>query len=141
MVLATDGLDFIDKKERESWLGLRSLVCVEAHREETQTGKKSVEKRYYLTSHEPDAERLQKLIREHWSIENKCHWILDMTWNEDQSRIRKQNAAQNVALLRKLALNLLKKDTTIKDTIRGKRLQATFSEEILEGFLKIGDSK
>jgi predicted transposase YbfD/YdcC len=141
IVMATDGLDFIDKKERESWLGLRSIVCVEAHREEIQTGKKSVEKRYYLTTHQPDAEVLQKLIRGHWGIENGCHWILDMTWNEDHSRIRKGNAAQNVALLRKLALNLLKADKSVKDTIRGKRLQATFSEKILENFLKLGSSK
>lgn len=141
IVLATDGLDFIDKKERESWLGLRSIVCVEAHREEIQTGKKSVEKRYYLTSHKPDAEVLQKLIREHWGIENQCHWVLDMTWDEDQSRIRKGKAAQNVALLRKLALNLLRSDLTVKDTIRGKRLQAAFSEEILGAFMKLNTSK
>lgn len=141
VVLATDGLDFIDKKERESWLGLQSIVCVEAHREEVQTGKKSVEKRYYITSHKADAKMLHGLIRGHWGIENQCHWILDMTWNEDQSRIRKGNAAQNVALLRKLALNLLKTDTVVRDTIRGKRLQATFSEEILENFLKLEISK
>lgn len=64
-----------------------------------------------------------------------------MTWKEDESRIRKANAAQNVALLRKLALNLLKADTTVKDSIRGKRLQATFDENILTTFLKLNISK
>jgi len=141
IVMTTDALDRIDKLERESWLGLRSIVCVEAHREEMSSGKKSVEKRYYLSSREPHAEELQKLIRQHWGIENQCHWILDVTWQEDASRIRQSNAAQNVALLRKMALNLLKADTSIKDTVRGKRLQATFDENILSQFLRIDCSK
>lgn len=137
VVLATDALDWIDKKERESWLGLRSIVCVESHRKELGTATNSVERRYYLTSHQPDAEKLQALIRQHWAIENSCHWILDVVWNEDGARIRKQNAAENVALLRKMALNLLKANTSVKDTIRGKRLQAAFNEEILEQLLSI----
>ena len=141
IVMATDALEGIDKLECESWLGLQSIVCVEAHREELNTGKSSVEKRYYITSHKPDADLLQKFIRQHWAIENQCHWILDVTWKEDASRIRKKHAAENVALLRKLALNLLKADTTVKDTIRGKRLQATFSETILSQFLRINVSK
>ncbi|MDB9741602.1 ISAs1 family transposase, partial [Akkermansiaceae bacterium] len=137
VVLATDALSWIDKNERESWLGLKSLVCVESHREDISSGKSSVEKRYYLTSHKPDAQKLQKLIRQHWLIENSCHWILDVVWDEDSSQIRKGNAAENVALLRKVALNILKVDTTIKDTIRGKRLQATFSEDVLEKLLAL----
>ena len=139
IVLATDALSWIDKNERESWYGLKSLVCVESHRKDLSSSKSSVERRYYLTSHEPDAENLQKLIRQHWAIENSCHWILDVVWNEDNSRIRKGNAAENVALLRKLALNILKADTTLKDTIRGKRLQATFNDDVLEKllFLKV----
>lgn len=141
IVMATDALEGIDKLERENWLGLESIVCVEAHREERSTGKSSVEKRYYITSHKPDAELLQKLIRQHWGIENQCHWILDVTWKEDASRIRKKHAAENVALLRKLALNLLKADTSVKDTVRGKRLQATFCETILSQFLRIDISK
>ena len=141
IVMATDALEGIDKLERESWSGLRSIVCVEAHRKELSTGKSSVEKRYYITSHKPDAELLGKLIRQHWGIENQCHWVLDVTWKEDASRIRKSNAAENVALLRKLALDLLKADKTVKDTVRGKRLQATFSETILSQFLRIDLSK
>jgi len=137
VVLATDALLWIDKNERESWHGLRSLVCVESHREQTSSGKSSIERRYYLTSHEPDADKLQRLIRQHWAIENSCHWILDVVWDEDSSRIRKKNAAQNVALLRKMALNLLKTDTTVKDSIRGKRLQATFNDDLLAQFLHL----
>jgi len=137
VVLATDALLWIDKNERESWFGLRSLVCIESYREQIGSGKTSTERRYYLTSHEPDAEKLQRLIRQHWAIENNCHWVLDVVWNEDSSRIRKKHAAQNVALLRKLALNLLKADSSVKDSIRGKRLQATFNEDILAQFLHL----
>jgi len=135
VVLATDYLEWIDKNERDSWLGFKSIVCVEAHREEINTGKKSVQKRYYITSHEPDAQKLSKLIRQHWSIENQCHWILDVTFDEDQCRARKGNAALNLAMLRKIALSLLKQDTAIKDTIRGKRYQAALDENILESIL------
>ena len=137
VALATDALLWIDKNERESWYGLKSLVCVESHRTDNKSGAKTVERRYYLTSHEPNAEKLQKMIRQHWAIENSCHWVLDVVWDEDSSRIRNPNAAQNVALLRKIALNLLKSDTTVKDTIRGKRLQATFNEDLLAQFLRL----
>jgi predicted transposase YbfD/YdcC len=135
VVLATDALGWVDKMERESWLGLGCFLCVESHREEVSTGKKSVEKRYYLSSHKPDAKALQKMVRQHWAIENSCHWVLDVVWNEDASRIRKGNAAENVALLRKIALNVLKAETSVKDTIRGKRLRAAFSEDVLGQFL------
>ena len=114
---------------------------MEVHREEKSTGNHSVERRYYRTSHQPDTALLQKFIRQHWCIENQCHWILDVTWKKDASRIRKVNAAQNIDLLRKLALNLPKADMTIKDTVRGKRLQATFYENILTQFLQLLPSK
>ncbi len=137
VVLATNALEWIDKNERQSWLGLKSLICVESYREDLITEVSSTERRYYLTSHEPDAEKLQKMIRQHWAIENSCHWVLDVVWDEDSSRIRKANAAENVALLRKMALNLLKVDTTVKDTIRGKRLQAAFNDEVLARLLNL----
>ncbi len=83
----------------------------------------------------PDAKRLAELIRQHWSIENQCHWILDVTFGEDQCRARKGNATINLAMLRKVALSLLKHDTTIKDTVRGKRYQASLDENVLEAIL------
>jgi len=135
IVLSADSLDLIDKKERESWLGLKSIVCVEAHREDKSTGNKSIQKRYYITSHEADSDKLQMLIRQHWAIENQCHWILDVTFNEDQSRVRKGYAAINLAMLRKVTLSLLKQDTTIKDTMKGKRYQAALDEKALEQIL------
>jgi len=135
IVLSSDSLDLIDKKERESWLGLKSIVCVEAHREDKSTGVKSIQKRYYITTHQADSEKLQRLVRQHWAIENQCHWILDVTFNEDQSRARKGHAASNLAMLRKVTLSLLKQDTAIKDTMRGKRYRAALDENTLEQIL------
>ncbi len=97
VVLATDSLWWIDKLERQDWSGLRSVVCVESHREQIGSGEKSVQKRYYLTSLAPDASRLLQLIRQHWSIENQCHWVLDVTFDEDQCRVRKDHAGASPA--------------------------------------------
>jgi predicted transposase YbfD/YdcC len=77
------------------------VVELTSEREFTN-GSRSTEKRYYLTSHAPDAEKLLDLIRRHWGIENRCHWVLDVTFNKDQCRARMGHAAQNLALLRKL---------------------------------------
>jgi predicted transposase YbfD/YdcC len=135
VVLATDSLWWIDKLERESWMDLRTVVCVESHREELGSGRKSVQKRYFLTTHKPDAPLLQQLIRQHWLIENQCHWVLDVTFDEDQCRARKDHAAQNLAMLRKVCLSLLKQDTSIKDSLRGKRYRAALDESVLENIL------
>jgi len=134
-ILATNAIDWIDESERKHWLGLKGIVCVESTRLIQRTKESSTEKRYYLTSNEPDAENLATLIRNHWSIENQCHWVLDVVWNEDASRIRKGNAAQNVALLRKMALNLLKIDSSVTASMPKKRLMATLNVEKLEKFL------
>jgi predicted transposase YbfD/YdcC len=139
-VKITDYLDWFEPNERKHWLGLRSVVEVTSTRE-LSNGSKSTEKRYYLTSHAPDAEKLLDLVRRHWGIENRCHWVLDVTFNEDQCRARMGHAAQNLALLRKLTLNLLRSDQTVKDTIRGKRIRAALCEKTLEAFLKLNNSK
>ena len=140
-IKATDYLDWLEPQERKDWLGLRSVIEVTSTRELTD-GNTSLEKRYYLTSHAPvAAEKLLELIRSHWGIENRCHWVLDVTFNEDQSRVRMGHAAQNLALLRKLTLNLLRADKTVKDTMRGKRIRAALCEKTLAAFMKINDSK
>jgi predicted transposase YbfD/YdcC len=135
VVKVTDYLDWFDPADRKHWLGLRSLVEVTSTR--ILKGETSTEKRYYLTSHAPDAEKLGDLVRRHWGIENRCHWVLDMTFDEDGCRARKGNAAENLALLRKLTLNLLRHDQTIKDTMRGKRIRAALCEKTLETLLKL----
>ena len=135
-VRVTDYLDWFEPTERKHWLGLRSLVEITSTRHIKEDV--SVEKRYYLTSHKPEAEKLGDMVRRHWGIENCCHWVLDVTFDEDQCRARKGHAAENLALLRKLTLNLLRHDKTIKDTMRGKRIRAALCEKTLQTLLKIG---
>ncbi len=133
IVKATGYLDWFEPAERKHWLGLRSLVEITSIR--GHKGEISTEKRYYLSTHAAEAAKLGDLVRRHWGIENRCHWVLDMTFDEDHCQACKGNAAESLALLRKLTLNLLRHDQTIKDTMRGKRIQAALSEPILETLL------
>jgi len=100
-------------------------------------GKKTKEVRDFLSSLPPQVERLATLIRGHWGIENRLHWSLDVTFNEDQSRIRQGHAAENAGLLRRLALSILKQDTRYSDSLRCKRLRAGWETSTLEHFLLI----
>jgi predicted transposase YbfD/YdcC len=136
----TDHLDWLDAKERRSWLDLRCVVHVRSVRLKAD-GSRSEEDRYWLTSLAPDAEKLLAFSRGHWGIESECHWVMDVTYGEDGSRIRNGHAARNVSLLRRLAHNLLKHDPTVKDSIAGKRKRACLSTETLEKFLKLDNSK
>ena len=111
------------------WPGLRSVVKVECRRE---TGEgTAVQARYYISSLEESAKRLLEIVRAHWSIENSLHWSLDVTFREDQSRVRKDHGAQNMATLRQISHNLLKRESTLKVGIQGKRLQAGWREDYL----------
>ncbi len=110
------------KNELGEWAGLQSLVMVQAERH--INGEVSVEKRYYISSLPPDAENLLNIIRSHWGIENSLHWVLDMAFREDESRVRQGHAAENFAIIRHLCLNLLKKETTAQCGIKAKRMLA-----------------
>lgn len=108
-------------KMKLPWKGLQSLICVTSERESSQENSK--EFRYYISSLTPkDPERILKSIRSHWGIENHLHWALDVSYREDQSRIRDENSALNMAWLRKTALALLKRTGTLKGSIRRKQL-------------------
>jgi len=96
----------------DRWPGLQSTGMVESKRTIGDTA--TLERRYYLTSLPPNAKELAKAIRAHWEIENKVHWCLDVCFREDHSRARVRHATQNLALLRSLTLNILRKDTTSK---------------------------
>jgi predicted transposase YbfD/YdcC len=112
----------------QDWEGLRTVGMVEATRE--IKGQTSVERRYYLTSLPLDVKNFARAVRGHWGIENKLHWVMDVVFGEDQSRARAGYAAQNLATLRRLALNLIKKEKK-KRSIRGKQLDAGWDNAYL----------
>jgi predicted transposase YbfD/YdcC len=111
------------------WEGLQTVGMVEATRE--VGGKISKERRYYLSSLPLDIERFARAVRGHWEIENKLHWVLDVQFAEDQSRARSGYAAENLATLRRFALNLLNAEKTKKRGIRGKQLNASWDHAYL----------
>lgn len=115
--------------DRDQWEGLRSVGMVEATRE--VQGQRTVERRYYLTSLPLDVATMARAVRGHWGIENKLHWALDVCFREDQSRARVGHAAENLATLRRLALNLLKRDRTKKRGLKGKQLNAGWNHAYL----------
>ena len=86
---------------------------------------------YYLSSLPPKVKQFAKAVRGHWSIENRLHWSLDVTFAEDQSRVRKDHSPRNLALLRRLVLSMLQQDTSVKDSLRGKHLRAGWDDEVL----------
>jgi predicted transposase YbfD/YdcC len=115
------------------WAGLATLVMV--CRITLIDGVETGEVSYFLSSLPAKVKKLAKLIRQHWSIENQLHWVLDVTFTEDASRIRNKAAPQTSAMLRRLAVSILSSDTSLKDTIRGKRYRACLSTDVLERIL------
>jgi predicted transposase YbfD/YdcC len=113
------------------WASLKGLVRIESERCQKATGATETEIRYYITSLEADAGRLNRAIRQHWGIENKLHWVLDVGFSEDLDRKRAGNAAQNFSVLNRIALNLLKQDRSSKRGVHGKRLKAGWDNEYL----------
>jgi predicted transposase YbfD/YdcC len=121
--------------DRSKWEGLCSVGMVESVRE--VEGKSTVERRYYLASLRSGVETFARAVRSHWGVENKVHWVMDVCFREDQSRARAGYAAENLATLRRLALNLLKREKTKKRGIRGKQLNASWDHAYLLRLLGI----
>ena len=116
--------------EASQWKGLARFLCIESIRD--TGGKSSVERRYYLSSlRTATPEFLLRTIRGHWGVENGLHWCLDVSFNEDASRIRKGHAAENFSRLRRLALNLLKKDKTFKVGLKAKTKACSWDHQYL----------
>lgn len=117
-----------DLAGKEAWRDLRTLVMV--FRQRTVGGKTSEEFSYYLSSLPADAQALGRVIRLHWSIENTLHWVLDVTFHEDASRVRAGHGAENLGMVRRLALSLLKQDDS-KGSLKAKRLRAGWNNDFL----------
>lgn len=110
------------------WQDLRTLAMVVS--EVTQGGRTTSEQRYYIGSLPCDAQRMARSIRSHWSVENNLHWVLDVVFREDDSRIRKGHAAENMAMLRRFTLSILKQDQS-KCSLKIKRKKAGWDNEFL----------
>lgn len=115
--------------QQQQWSGLKTIVIVERIRH--LWNETTHEIQFYLTSLQADAQLLCHAIRTHWSIENQLHWTLDVTFNEDRSRIRSAHSPHNFALLRRLALNALNQETTFKRSLRQKRKQAAMNNDYM----------
>jgi predicted transposase YbfD/YdcC len=121
----------------EGWAGLGAVVAVHSVRD-LGGGKVTEETRLYITSVKGlDAKRMADLVRGHWSVENNLHWQLDVSFDEDQRRIRKGHGAENFSRLCRLGLNLLKRDKTVKAGIKSKRLTAGWDHDYLLSLLKV----
>ena len=113
----------------QAWTGLQSIAMIVCTRIIGETQTKQI--RFYISSLPSDAKRILETVRKHWSIENELHWVLDVALNEDRSRVRKDQAPENLAVLRHIALNLLKQEKTAKGGIHAKQLQAGWREDYL----------
>ncbi len=119
--------------DADSWTGLKRVGMVESEvRIPGQPPR--IGRRYYLVSLDGDVQKFAHGVRSHWGIENELHWVLDVTFNEDASRIRKDHAPENLALLRHLSLNLLRQDGS-KGSVKTKRLKAGWNNKYLAQIL------
>ncbi len=119
----------------KDWPGLSAVLAVETIRGVDGTGKVTAQIRHYLSSAKLPPEGLAAAIRKHWRIENGLHWVLDVGFGEDQSRVRERNAARNLALLRKIALNLARADTSLKASLKGKRKSAAWDDTFMAALI------
>ena len=130
-------------RQRHAWPGLASVAVVESTR--IIHGTTSTERRCFISSHSGrEAQKLAVLIRNHWRVENQLHWTLDVSFNEDQCRVRIANAAENLARIRRISLILLKQDKSCKLGIKSKRAKAGYDRNYLLtllGFKPTGDTK
>lgn len=118
---------------QEHWVGLRSLVRVTSTRQ--LKGKLTTEERYYISSLTSSAKNLSEAVRAHWGIENKVHYVLDVSFREDACRIRSEHGAENLAVLRHIALNLLRQEKLHKRGIKARQKKAGWDNSYLEKIL------
>jgi len=126
--------DFLSPQERLKWKALVSIVMIEAYvtfKNGKRKGEHVYQKRYYITSLQQQAQRINLAVQAHWGIETKLHWVLDIAFREDESRVRKGHADENLAIVRHIALNKLKNEKSCKRGIKAKRKKAGWDFEYL----------
>ena len=119
----------------KEWKGLTQIAMFESVR--TINGETAIERCYYISSAMASAKEILQASRNHWGVENKLHWVLDMAFREDECRVRKGHGAENLARLRHFALNLLKQERTAKIGVKNKRLKAGWDHDYLLRLLNI----
>lgn len=122
--------------EKEKWMGLKSIVMIVSHRK--SWNQETQETRFYISSLNSDAEEMLRMIRSHWGIENSLHWTLDVTYREDDSRIRQGHSGENFALLRRMTVSLLNQEKSFRGSQRMKRYRAAMDNEYLLKLLFAG---
>lgn len=132
-ITGEDSLHFL--RDYDRWHGLRTLAKVTSQRQ--VNGHTSTETRYYISSLPNDAALILKAARSHWGVENGLHWVLDVAMSEDTSRIRKDHAPENMALLRRIAVTLLRQEKTLKRGVQGKQLKAAMNPGYLLRVLSV----
>ena len=117
------------------WSSLCSIGMVESER--YVDGKTTSEIRYFISSLTAEAKVFAHAVRKHWAIENQLHWVLDVSFREDESRVRRDNAPENIAVFRHVVMNALRKEKTCKKGVKAKRfkatLQAEYAQKVLNG--------
>ncbi|MGI4801844.1 MAG: ISAs1 family transposase, partial [Janthinobacterium lividum] len=117
--------------------GLQSVLAVETIRSVNGLTSTTADIRYFVCSGDDTPEMLGQAIRKHWTIENSLHWVLDVTFREDHSRVRDRTAVRNLAILRKIALNLINRDTASRDSKKGRRKQAGWNDTYMRKLLTL----
>ena len=115
----------------KDWPGLKSVLTIETIRSVNGRAGTQAEIRYFLASYEDDPAKMAAAIRAHWAIENSLHWVLDVTFREDECRVRDRTAAQNFAMLRKIALNLIKNHSAAKTSLKARRKKAAWDNKYM----------
>lgn len=123
----------------QEWASVHTVILLERIREDKKTGKRETEQHVYISSLSSDAKEMASLIRQHWGVENKVHWLLDVVYREDDCRIRKGDGAENVAVMRRFCLNLSKLHPN-KSSIKSKLKQAGWNDDF-RGEILFGQNK
>lgn len=126
----TKDIDWLAGKDE--WSGIKSIGMVT--RKSIEGGKTTVDTRYFISSLDEGVEQFAKSVREHWGVES-MHWNLDVTFSEDKMQSRKDYLPENLAVLKRIALNMLKKETAVKKSMHRKRNKALLNEKYLEKIL------
>jgi predicted transposase YbfD/YdcC len=125
----------IDWSARQEWAGIQSIAMVVRESTDHTSQQTSGDVRYFISSLPPRARSISKIVRQHWGIENGLHWVLDVAFNEDRLRLRDRTAVNNMALLNRLAVSVLKQDRSIKAGVKCKRKAAGWNTAYLAKLL------